>query len=122
MTAEQSHSGSDTVFAQRRELSEKYDAIGLAIGFIWIGLASLFGIGWGWWLIGIAAIILGETAIRLNAQLNIESFWVVVGLMFLTGGVWEIFNLAWPLAPVLITGCGLAVLFGALNGRHLLKK
>lgn len=122
MTAEQSHSGAEFVAAQRQALSEKYDAIGWAFGFIWIGVAVLLDVGWGWGLIGIAAIILGETAMRWKVQLNIESFWVVVGLMFLTGGFGELFNIDWPLAPILIIGCGLAILLGAFSGRHLLKK
>ncbi len=122
MTAELSHKSSDSVLAQRLELSEKYDGIAWALGFIWIGLAVLLNIGWGWGLLGIAAIILGETALRWNEQLNIESFRVVVGLLFLVGGFWELFAIPWPMAPVLIIGCGMVILFGALSGQHMLKK
>lgn len=122
MTVEQTQSGADSVVARRKELSEKYDAISWALGFIWVGVAILLNIGWGSSLFGIAVIILGETAFRWKEQLNIESFWVVVGLLFLSGGLWELFNIPWPLAPILIIGCGLAILFGALSGIHMLKK
>ena len=73
-------------------------------------------------LLGVAAIILGESAIRWSVDLNIGGFWIVVGLLFLAGGLWELFQVPWPLAPILIIGCGLAVLWGALSGKQMMKK
>lgn len=107
---------------EQDELSKKFDAVGWALFFIWVGVAVLADVGWGWGLLGVAAIILGETVIRWNMSLNIEGFWVVVGLMFLAGGLWEMFQVPWPLAPILIIGCGLVVLWGVVSGKHMMKK
>lgn len=107
---------------EQHPLSQKLDAIGWALFFIWVGIAILADIGWGWGLLGVATIILGETAIRWNLDMNIEGFWIVIGLMFLVGGLWELFQVPWPLAPILIIGCGLAVLWGAISGKHMMKK
>lgn len=60
--------------------------------------------------------------IRWTMNLNIESFWVVVGLMFLAGGLWELFQVPWPLAPVLIIGSGVAILWGVISGKRIIKK
>ncbi|MCP4316039.1 MAG: hypothetical protein GY789_08480 [Hyphomicrobiales bacterium] len=122
MSSEQTQLGSHPNRGEKDALSQKLDAIGWALFLIWVGIASLADIGWGWGLLGVAAIILGETAFRWNLDLNIEGFWVVVGLMFLAGGLWELFQVSWPLAPFLIIGCGLTVLWGVLRGKHLMKK
>lgn len=103
-------------------LSERLDSIGWGLFLIWIGFAFLFDIGWGWGLLGIAAIILGEAAYRRKADLKIGSFWLVVGSLFLAGGLWELFSVPLPLAPFLIIFCGAAVLWGVFNDRHLMKK
>ena len=44
----------------RREkgaLSHKLDAIGWGLFFIWMGIAFLLDVGWGWGMVGIAVII-----------------------------------------------------------------
>ena len=72
---------------ERNALSQKLDAIGWGLFFIWMGIAFLLDVGWGWGLLGIAAIILGEALIRRNRNLKVEGFWIVVGFMFLVGGI-----------------------------------
>ena len=122
MASEQTGPNLPTDEANNDALSQKLDAVGWAVFLIWVGFAFLFDIGWGWGLLGVAAIILGETVIRWSMNLNIEGFWVVVGLMFLAGGLWELLQVPWPLAPILIIGCGVAVLWGVFSGRHMMKK
>lgn len=104
------------------ELAQKLDTLSWALFFIWIGVAVLVDVGWGWGSLGVAAIILGGAAIRRFKELPIEGFWIVVGVMFLVGGLWELFRVPWPLAPILIIGCGLAMLWGIYTGRPLMKK
>lgn len=108
--------------AERHELSAKLDSVGWALFFIWVGIAFLADVGWGWGLLGISVIILGEAAVRRYLAMNIEGFWVVCGLMFLAGGLWELFTVPWPLVPILLILCGLAVLWGAVSGKHIMKK
>lgn len=115
-------SGQRPVSQRDGDLSRKLDSIGWALFFIWIGIALLADVGWGWGLIGVATIILAETAIRWFRKLNVGGFWIAVGLMFLAGGFWELFRVPWPLAPFLIIGCGIAVLLGVWRGRHMTEK
>lgn len=102
--------------------SQRLDSIGWGVGLLWIGFAFLLEIGWGLGLLGIATIILGEAALRRNAGLKVEGFWIVVGIMFLAAAMWELLDIALPLAPLLIIFCGAAVLWGVYHDRHLMKK
>ncbi len=122
MTQDDRHRPNGNNIVARGALSDRLDSIGWALFLIWIGFAVLIDIGWGWGLLGIAVIILGAAALRRKWGLKIEGFWLVIGAMFLAGGLWELFRVPFPLAPVLIIFCGLAVLWGALRGQHLMKK
>ncbi len=109
----------------RREkgaLSHKLDAIGWGLFFIWMGIAFLLDVGWGWGMLGIAVIILGEALVRKKLDLNVGGFWVVVGLLFLAGGIWELLEVQYPIAPFAIIAIGVAVLWGAFSDKHLMKK
>jgi hypothetical protein len=109
----------------RREkgaLSHKLDAIGWGLFFIWMGIALLLDVGWGWGMVGIAVIILGEALIRKKMDLNVGGFWVVVGLLFLAGGLWELLEVQHSIAPFAIIAIGVAVLWGAFSGKHIMKK
>jgi len=122
MTDEQPDLAAVQELGARDALSQKPDVIGWGLFFIWMGIAFLLDIGWGWGLLGIAAIILGQALIRRNQKLKVEGFWIVVGFMSLAGGDWELYQVPWPLAPFLFIGCGLAVLWGAVSGKHMMKK
>jgi hypothetical protein len=108
--------------AERHELSAKLDSVGWALFFMWVGIAFLADVGWGWGLLGVGIIILGEAAVRRYLALKIEGFWVVCGLMFLVGGLSELFMVPWPLVPILLILCGMVVLWGAVSGKHMMKK
>ena len=108
--------------ARSKALSQKLDAIGWGIFFVWIGIAFLLDIGWPWGMIGIAIIILGEASIRRYKKLNVGGFWIVVGLLFLAGGLWELLQMEMSIAPLAIIAVGVAILWGALSGKHMMKK
>ncbi len=93
-------------------LARQIDAGAWALFFIWLGFTILAQVPWGWFLIGIAVLILGAQAVRRQANLKVETFAIVIGLIFLVGGVWELLALQWPLIPILL------ILFGA----YLLQK
>lgn len=113
---------SDRSPREAASLSDRLDGIGWALFFIWVGIAFLVDVGWGWGLFGVGVIILTETAVRWYLALNIGAFWVVFGLLFVVGGLWELFQIDLPLVPVLLILGGVATLIGAVRGRHLLKK
>ena len=94
--------------------SRRVDTVSWGLFFIWIGFALLMDIGWGWWLLGISAIILGAQVALYVSGDKVDRFWVACGLLFLAGGFWELFGLTWPLAPVLLVLLGVIMVGSAL--------
>lgn len=96
--------------ARKKGLSKRLDAAGWGLFFIWVGVSLLLDLSWGVGLIGVAAIIfLGQTA-RRHYGLRLEIFWVVVGALFLLGGIWELFQVQVGLVPILLIVAGGALL------------
>jgi hypothetical protein len=103
-------------------IAEKLDAIGWALFFIWVGLALMFNFGWGVGLLGIGIITVGEQTGRRYFGLRVERFWIIVGLLFLVGGIVEILEAQLPLLPVLLILAGVVVLFSSLGGKHITRR
>lgn len=87
--------------------------------FVWTGIALLADLGWGVWLVGVGAIILGGQVVRRLLTLRIELFWIVVGALFLVGGVLAIssFEMDEALIPILCITAGASLLVKALSRR-----
>lgn len=96
--------------------ARQLDAVRWGLFFVWIGIAILLGLGWGWALLGVAAIILGGAAIRSFKGLPVEGFWIAVGVVLLACAFWEFFAISWPMLPFLIIGFGLVMLLRAFRG------
>lgn len=93
------------------EVKHRIDAAAWALFLIWVGVAILANVGWGWFLFGIGAVILAaQVAVRVVGE-KIERFWFFCGAVFLAAGVWEILGLTWPLAPLLMILLGVGVLW-----------
>jgi hypothetical protein len=107
---------------ERRDLSNKLDAVGWGLFFIWIGIAFLADVGFGVGLLGIGIIVLGEQAVRKYLDLKLEGFWIIAGLCFVVGGLWELLAVELPLVPILLIVAGIAILVSIFRGTHLLKK
>ena len=105
--------------SETEPFARRLDSAGWALFIIWIGVALLGNVGWGWGLIGVSAIILGEALVRWLKHVPIHGFSIAMGLLFLLGGLWEVLPVSWPLMPVLMIGFGLALLFKAFRGRHV---
>ena len=99
------------------ELSKKLDAIGWGLFFVWIGFALLLDVGWGIGLLGVGIITLGEQAARRYFGIGLDGFWVVVGLLFLVGGMWELAEIQFSMVPFLLIVAGAAVLASAFKKR-----
>lgn len=107
---------------EQRDLANKLDAVGWGLFFIWIGIAFLTDVDVGVGLLGVGVITLGMQAVRQYFKLKLKGFWVVVGLFFLAGGLWELFAVKLPLVPILLIMAGLILLVSVAGGKHLIKK
>jgi hypothetical protein len=94
--------------------ARQLDAIAWALLLIWIGVAVLADVGWGWVLLGIGGIVLGAQGALWQRSEAVDSFAVTCGIVFLIGGAWIILGLTWPLAPVLLILLGVGVLWNAM--------
>ena len=96
----------------------KLDAIGWGLFFIWIGTALLANLGWGIGLLGVGILILGGQMARKYMALRFETFWALVGALFVIGGVWELLSVRVSLTPILCIVAGAALLVSALVGKR----
>ncbi|UCE05202.1 MAG: hypothetical protein JSW07_16505 [bacterium] len=107
---------------QKTDLAKKLDVAGWGLFFIWIGIAFLANFGFALGLLGVGIITLGGQAAHKYFDLKIEGFWVVVGLLFVIGGIWDLFELKLPLVPILIILAGIVLLISVFWGKRLMKK
>ena len=90
---------------------KRLDAIGWAIFFIWIGIVFLVkaipdGVG----SLGVGAIVLIGTLVRVFLRISVSLFWVIIGLVFLLAGLGELFAVDLPLLPIALIVCGILML------------
>jgi hypothetical protein len=100
---------------EKSELARQLDSTARAIFVIWIGIAMLLAISWGWFLVGLGILILAEQLARSQMNIKIEGFWVAWGALFLVGGLWTVLNItSWPLAPIVLIVLGIVLLGKAI--------
>ncbi len=95
---------------RQSKTADKLDAIAWASFFIWLGIALLFDFGYGIGLLGVAVITLGAQLARKRLGIETEGFWIVVGLLFLIGGIWELLQIEVSLIPILFILVGVLIL------------
>ena len=98
------------------ERAQQLDAVVWAAFFIWIGVGMLAAVPWGWFLVGVGALIGAAQFARLQIGLAIDGFWIACGAVILAAGLWDVLRLPWPLAPVLLIGLGIVLLAKTLMG------
>ena len=96
-------------------VAHKLDAAAWGLFFVWVGVALIAHIGWGLGLLGVGVITLGGQLARKYFSLTVERFWVVVGLLFVLGGVWELLGLQFSLVPILLIVSGVALLLSTMR-------
>jgi hypothetical protein len=95
-------------------VTHKLDAAAWGLFFVWVGVALLANIGWGLGFLGVGVITLGGQLARKYFNLGVEGFWVVVGLLFVLGGVWEFLGIQFSLVPLVLIVAGVALLLSAM--------
>ena len=101
----------------KTELERRLDATGWGCFFVWFGIALLANFSWGIGLLGVGVITLAGQAARRYFEIAVDGFWVVVGILFLAGGVWELTEIQYSMAPFLLILAGAAVLASAFRRR-----
>jgi hypothetical protein len=86
----------------QKRIAKRLEAAGWGLFFIWVGMSLLMDLSWGVGLIGVSAIILLGQAARRSFGLRLDLFWVVAGVLFLLGGVWELNSIDVDLLPILL--------------------
>ena len=100
-----------SAFMERADRASLFDAIGWSLFFVWVGVAWLLDVGLGWGLLGVGILTLGMQGVRKLNDVNVEGFWVVLGLGFVVAGFWELWNISVPLAPIILIVLGIALLY-----------
>jgi hypothetical protein len=103
-------------------LGGKLDAAGWALFFIWVGIALLLDFGWGVGLVGLGVITLGMQVVRILARVKLDGFWVVVGLLFLVGGLWELIGATVPLLPILLIIIGIVLIVSTFGRKFVTRR
>lgn len=98
------------------ERARRIDSGAWAVFFIWLGF-MLAGLPWAWFLIGVGVLILGAQLVRRQFSVEIEMFGVVIGLVILAAGVWELFAPPWPLMSIILIAMGGYLLWKTFSPR-----
>lgn len=77
---------------------------------IWMGAALLLHWSWGVGLVGAGTILLAAQAFRRYLRVGIDGFGLVAGSMLVLCGVWNMFDVALDLVPLVCIGAGIALL------------
>lgn len=101
--------------AQARDLDRKIGSGAWGLFFTWAAVALLGNMGWGPGLIGVGLITFGAQAARRYVDLPVEPLWLVIGVLFTTGGVWKSLDAKVNVVPVVFIAAGIALLVAAMD-------
>lgn len=101
----------------RSAVLQRLDAVAWGLFFLWVGIALLTNLSWGIGLLGVGVIVLGGQAARRYVHLTLEVFWLVVGVLFVMGGIWELLSVRVGMIPVVCIVAGVLLLASAMRGK-----
>lgn len=102
--------------AARQAASKRITTVAWGVFFIWLALVLMFGWGTGEVLLGVGVLSLAVQVYRKYQGLDSEGFWIVVAMVFLVVGLWEILGYQLPLMALLLLVVGVAFVVSALKG------
>ena len=86
--------------------------------FILVGAAFLAKFHLGVGLLGVGIIILGGQVARKASELKFEGFWLLIGLLFVLGGIVELFITSFSIVPILLIVAGVVLLISSFRGKR----
>jgi len=113
------HESSATGIAgkERGNRAKKITAMGWGAFFVWLGFVLMVDAGTGAILVGVGVISLCVQVARKYAGLESDGFWMVVAVLFVVVGVWELYQVQIPLMAILLIVIGVALILSALRGK-----
>ncbi len=93
---------------------EKLESLGWGLLSVWIGLALLTHLGWAIGFLGVGAILLCEQVAKKYFGRAMDVFWIVVGAVFVIGGMSDLSGVHVPVIPVALIFAGVVLLLSAL--------
>ena len=115
MSVTQSPLNDSATPSSQDERSRQIDSAAWAVFFIWVGVVMLAGMPWAWFLVGIGVLIVGAQVVRRQRGLKVELFGVIVGLIMLAAGIWDLAALPLPLMPMILIVLGGYLLWKTLS-------
>jgi hypothetical protein len=100
---------------ERREKAKRITIVGWGAFFVWLGFVLMIKAGSGAILIGVGVISFCVQVVRMYAGLESERFWVVVAILFIIVGVWELLEIHIPLMSFLLIVVGIAFILSAVR-------
>jgi hypothetical protein len=107
----------DEIPKKSRDGIKRITTIGWGLFFIWLGIVLMIKASAGLILLGVGLISLGMQVARKYSGLDSDGFWIIVGLLFVIVGIWEMFEVSLPLMSVFLIVIGGAFLVSAIKGR-----
>lgn len=102
-------------------MAKTLETAGWGLLLVWLGVTTLFSLGWPAFLIGLGVIVLALQGVRSKWELGVETFWLILGIVFVAAGIAESLGGGIPLVPVALILFGLAALYGVykrMNEHH----
>ena len=87
------------------------EAAGWGLLLVWLGITTLLSLGWPIFLIGLGAMVLALQWVRSSWNLGTETFWLILGAVFIVAGIAELLGAGFSLVPVALILFGLAALY-----------
>jgi hypothetical protein len=103
--------------SRKQGISGRLRAVAWGLFFVWLGARALMHLSWDWTLVGIGGIILAEQMIRASLRIGVSGLWMATGVIFVIAGLWDRFNLDWPIGPVMFIVLGAGILWHGIFGR-----
>jgi hypothetical protein len=100
---------------ESRTKAKRITAVGWGLFFIWLGIVLMFDAGIGLILIGVGIISIGMQISRKYVGLETDGFWILVAILFIAVGLWELFELRLPLMSLFLLIVGVALLVSAFK-------
>ncbi len=98
--------------------AHKMSMTGWALFFIWLGIVFSLNLGASVGMLGVGVITLGVQMARKMSGLQVEGFWVLVGVLLLLGSLGKLISFGIALIPLALILAGVIILWSVYFGKR----